>query len=120
VSFHLANRQNKDLIIANIPWNQATSNCRPRVGDWVSKREARRSASPEWVYQITETTQTTASTKEFRRSSHAGRIQATTTQNIIIPLKGYVPVKVFAQEGHGAMLKPAKDLLPPGKKPPIY
>ncbi len=50
VSFHPANRQNKDLIIASIPWNPATSNSRPQVGDWVSKREAHRNVSPEWVY----------------------------------------------------------------------
>jgi hypothetical protein len=27
---------------------------------------------------------------------------------------------MLAQERHGATLKLAKDLLPPGKKPPIY
>ncbi len=118
VSFHPINKQNKDLIIASIPWNPATSNSRPQVGDWVSKREARRNASPKWVYQIIETTLTTASAREFRRSSPASRIQATNTQNIIIPLKGYTPVRVLAQEGHGATLRLAKDLLPPGKKTP--
>jgi hypothetical protein len=50
MSFHPVNRQNKDLIIASIPWNSATSNNRPQVGDWVNKMEARKSASPEWVY----------------------------------------------------------------------
>jgi hypothetical protein len=90
------------------------------VGDWVSKREAHRNVSPEWVYQITEATQTTASTREFRKSSFASRIQATSTQNIFILLEGYEPIRVFAQDGHGATLKPAKNLLLPGKKPPIY
>jgi hypothetical protein len=33
VSFHPANRQNKDLIIASLPWNPTTSNSRPQVGD---------------------------------------------------------------------------------------
>jgi hypothetical protein len=27
---------------------------------------------------------------------------------------------VLAQDGHGVTLRPAKDLLLPGKKPPIY
>ncbi len=79
VSFHPTNRQNKDLIIASIPWNPATSNSRSQVGDWVNKREAHMNVSPEWVYQITEATQTMASAKEFRKSSPAGRIQATST-----------------------------------------
>ncbi len=120
VNFHPANRQNKDLIIASIPWNPATSNSRSHVGDWVSKRGAHKNVSPEWVYQITEVTQTTASAREFKKSSPAGRIQATSTQNISIPLEGYEPVRVFAQDGHGATLELAKDLLLPGKKPPIY
>jgi len=96
VSFHPANKQNKDLIIASIPWNLATSTSRPQVGDWVSKREAQRNVSPEWVYQIMEATQTTASAREFKKSSPAGRIQATSTQNIFIPLEGYEPVRVLA------------------------
>jgi hypothetical protein len=96
VSFHPANRQNKDFIIASIPWNPAISNSRPQVGDWVSKREAHRNVSLEWVYQITEATQTMASTREFRKSSPASCIQATSTQNISIPLEGYEPVRVFA------------------------
>jgi hypothetical protein len=118
VSFHPTNRQNKDLIIANIPWNPATSNSRSQVGDWVNKKEAHMNVSPEWVYQITEATQTTANAKEFRKSSPAGRIQAISTQNISIPLEGYEPVRVLAQDGHGTTLRPAKDLLLLGKKPP--
>jgi hypothetical protein len=38
----------------------------------------------------------------------------------IIPLEGYEPVRVLAQDGHGTTLRLTKDLLPPGKKPPIY
>jgi hypothetical protein len=67
-----------------------------------------------------EVTQTMASAKEFRKSSPASRIQATSTQNIFIPLEGYEPIRVLAQDGHGATFRPAKDLLFPGKKPPIY
>jgi hypothetical protein len=72
------------------------------------------------VYQITDTNLTTASAKEFRRSSSIGRVQATSSHYTIIPLEGYELVRVLAQDGHGAMLKLAKDLLSPGKKLLIY
>jgi hypothetical protein len=78
------------------------------------------SAPPEWVYQITKTAQNTASTKEVRRTSSTGRIQANNAQNITIPLEGYVPVRVLTQEGHEITLRLAKDLLTLGKKPPLY
>jgi hypothetical protein len=113
VSFHPANRQNKDLIIASIPWNPATSNSRPQ--ECLVDPVPHKNVSPEWVYQITEATQTTASAREFRKSSPAGRIQATNAQNISIPLRD-----MSLSDGHGAMLRPTKDLLLPGKKTPIY
>jgi hypothetical protein len=40
VSFHPINRINRDLIVASIPWDPATSSIKPLVGDWVSKKEA--------------------------------------------------------------------------------
>jgi hypothetical protein len=72
------------------------------------------------VYQITNTNLTTANAKEFKRSSSASRVQATSSHCTIIPLEGYKPVRVLTQDGHGATLKLAKDLLQPGKKPLIY
>jgi hypothetical protein len=120
MSFHASNRLNRDLIVASIPWNPATSNNKPLVGDWVSKKEADQTAPPEWVYQITDTNLTTASAKEFKRSSSAGRVQATSSHCTIIPLEGYEPIRVLAQDGHGTTLRLAKDLLPLGKKPLIY
>jgi hypothetical protein len=120
VSFHAVNRLNRSLIIANIPWDPATFSDKPKVGDWVGRKEAGRTASPEWVYQITDITHTTANAKEFKKSSNAGRIQATSLQNTITPLEGYTPVRVLAQDDHGATLRLAKDILPLGKKPPIY
>jgi len=120
VSFHPANWLNKSLIIASIPWDPATMTNKPMVGDWVSKKDAGQITSPKWVYQITYVTHTTASAKEFKKSSGAGRIQATSSHSTTIPLEGYTPVRVLAQEGHGATLKLTKDILPPGKKPPIY
>jgi hypothetical protein len=71
-SSHASNRLNRDLIVASIPWDPATSNSKPFIGDWVSKKETDQTAPPEWVYQITDTNLTTANTKEFKRSSSAG------------------------------------------------
>jgi len=120
VSFHPVNKLNRNLIIANIPWDPATASNKPVVGDWVSTKEADRITLPEWVYQITDITHTTASAKEFKKSSNAGRIQATSSHNITIPLEGYTPVRVLVQDGHGATLRLAKDVPSPSKKPPIY
>jgi hypothetical protein len=74
VSFHTINRHNKEIITSGIPWNPATSEFRPLVGDWVSKREAPRNTSLNWAYQVVETFQTTASAREYRRISPTGRI----------------------------------------------
>ncbi len=40
MSLHASNRLNRDLIVASIPWNPATSNNKPLVEDWVNKKEA--------------------------------------------------------------------------------
>jgi hypothetical protein len=50
VSFHPINRRNRDIIIANIPWDPATSNNVPSAGEWISKKEAGQTSPPEWVY----------------------------------------------------------------------
>ncbi len=120
MSLHPANRLNRSLIIASIPWDPATITSKLIVRDWVSKKEAKQVTPPEWVYQIIDITHTTANAKEFKKSPDAGGIQATSSHNTIIPLEGYTPVRVLAQEGHGATLKLAKDVPSPGKKPPIY
>jgi len=96
MSSHASNKLNRDLIVASIPWNPATSSSKPLIGDWVSKKEADQTAPPEWVYQITDTNLTTASAKEFRKSSSAGQVQATSSHCTIIPFEGYEPVRVLA------------------------
>jgi len=120
VNFHPTNRLNRNLTINSIPWDPATTRKKPVVGEWVSKKESDQTAPPNWVYQITDTNHITASAKEFKKYSSVGRIQATSSLDVIIPLEGYKPVRVLAQEGHGATLRLAKDIPPPGKKPPIY
>ncbi len=71
------------------------------MGDWVSRREPNTNAPPKWVYQITETSQNTACAREFRRTTSAGHIQATNSQNITIPLEGYALVRVLTHKGMG-------------------
>ncbi len=67
-----------------------------------------------------EATQSIANVSEFRNISHTDRIQATSSHVITIPLEGYEPVRVLAQDSHRTTLKLAKDIPIPGKKPPLY
>jgi hypothetical protein len=120
VSFHPSNRRNRDLIIANIPWDPATSNNVPSAREWINKKEVGQTGSPEWVYQVVGTTQSTANVSEFRRISHMGRIQATGSHTITIPLEGYELVRVLAQDNHCTTFRLAKDLPLLGKKPLLY
>jgi hypothetical protein len=71
------------------------------------------------VYLIVETFQTSASAKEYQRTSPAGRIQPSGSQNVTIPLEGYEPIRVLAQESHRATLRIARELPFPRKKPHI-
>jgi hypothetical protein len=120
VSFHPSNRRNRDLIIVSIPSDPATSNNVPSAGKCISKKEAGQTGPPDWVYQVMEITQSTANVSEFRRISHTGHIQATSSHTITIPLKGYEPIRVLAQDNHRTTFKLAKDLPLPGKKPLLY
>ncbi len=120
VSFHPINRRNRDLIIASIPWDPATSNNVPSTGEWISKKEAGQTGPPEWVYQVVGTNQSTANVSESRRIFHTGCIQATSSHIITIPLEGYEPVRVLAQDNHRTTFRLAKDLPIPGKKPLLY
>jgi hypothetical protein len=120
VSFHLINRRNRDLIIASIPWDPSTSNNLLLAGKWISKKEADQISPPDWVYQVVGTTQSIANVSEFRRISHTGRIQATDSHTITIPLEGYEPIRVLAQDNHRATFGLAKDTPLLGNKPLLY
>jgi len=129
VSFHPTNKKNRDLIIASIPWDPATFNDNPSAGEWIGKKEAGQTGPPKWVYQVLEATQRIANVSEiseiliysdFRNISHTGHIQATSSHVITIPLEGYEPVRVLAQDNHRTTLELAKDIPLPSKKPPLY
>jgi hypothetical protein len=66
------------------------------------------------------TTQSTANVSEFRKISHTGRIRATGSHTITIPLEGYEPVRVLTQDSHCTTFRLAKDLPLPGMKPFLY
>jgi hypothetical protein len=119
VSLQTTNRVNRKLIIDSIPWNPTTANKKPMVGDWVSKKEPDQTAPPDWIYQITDTNHDTASAKEYKKFSSTGCIKVTSPHDVIIPLKGYKPVRVLEQEGHGATLRPAKGFPPREKTPDL-
>jgi hypothetical protein len=57
---------------------------------------------------------------KFKRISHTGRIKATESHTITIPLEGYKPIRVLAQDNHGTTFRLAKDLPLPSKKPLLY
>jgi hypothetical protein len=118
MSLHSINKSNRELIITSIPWNPASTNDKPREGDWVSKKEIGQTTPPEWVYLITEVANATASALEFKKISGTGQIQATGSHNTTIPLEGYTSVRILTQDGHGATLRLVKDIQL-GKKPPI-
>ncbi len=110
VSFHPINRRNRDLIITSIPWDPAASNNVPSTGEWISKKEAGQTGLLEWIYQVVRTTQCTANVSEFRRIFYTGRIEATGSHTITIPLEGYEPIRVLAQDTHKTTFRLAKDL----------
>ncbi len=67
-----------------------------------------------------ELTRDKASMLEFKRTTLAGRIQATTQQALTISTMNYHAIRVLSQEKPGATLKVAQDSPTPGKKPPLY
>ncbi|CAK9870535.1 unnamed protein product, partial [Sphagnum jensenii] len=93
VSFHPSNKRNKDLIIASIPWDSTTFNDTPSAREWIGKRETGQTGLPEWVYQVIDATQTFANVSEYKKTTHTGCIQTTSSHTITIPLEGYEPIR---------------------------
>jgi hypothetical protein len=53
MTYHATNRNNKEIIIASIPWNPATYTNRFQAGDWISKRVSKNNIALAWVYHVT-------------------------------------------------------------------
>jgi hypothetical protein len=53
MTYHTTNWNNKEIIIANIPWNPATYTNRFQAWDWINKRVSGNNTILAWVYHVT-------------------------------------------------------------------
>jgi hypothetical protein len=65
VTHHATNRNRREIIIANIPWNPTTYINRFQAGDWISKRISKNNTGLAWVYHVTGVTLNTVQAVEF-------------------------------------------------------
>ncbi len=110
MTYHATNRNNKEIIITNIPWNPATYTNRFQAGDWISKRNSGNNTTLEWIYHVTRVTPNTVQTIEFQRVTPTALIRVANSQVITLSPKGYHPIRVLFQERHRAPYKIAKEL----------
>ncbi len=120
VSLQPINRINRDLIIESIPWDPASANKKPVVGDWVSKRDPNRTDPPEWVYQITNINHATTSAKEFKNFQARDVSKQPAHMTSPFPLKGTSRSEYSSKKDTEQRLDWPKISPPPGKKLPIY
>jgi hypothetical protein len=65
MTYHATRRNNREIIIANIPWNPATyTNCF-KVGDWINKRVFGYNIVLAWVYHVIGVAPNTVQVVEF-------------------------------------------------------
>jgi hypothetical protein len=110
MTYHATNMNNKEIIIANIPWNPVTYTKRFQAGDWISKRNSGNNTTLEWIYHVTGVTPNTVQAIEFQRVTPIGFIRIANSQVITLSPEGYHPIKVLFQERHGAPYKVAREL----------
>jgi hypothetical protein len=118
VTHHATNRNNKEIIIANIPWNPATYTNRFQARDWINKKVSENNTTLAWVYHVTGVTVNTVQVVEFQRVTPIGLIRASNSQVITLSPEGYHPIRVLSQEKHGALFRVAREL-PSLTKPPL-
>jgi hypothetical protein len=82
MTYHTTNKNNKEIIIASIPWNPATYTNHFQVGDWISKIVSRNNTALAWVYHVTEVTPNTMEVVEFQKVTPTGLIKAVTLVKI--------------------------------------
>jgi hypothetical protein len=58
MTYHATNRNNKEIIIASIPWNLAIYTNRFQAGDWINERNSGNNTTLEWIYHVTGVTPT--------------------------------------------------------------
>ncbi len=59
MTYHATNRNNREIIIASIPWNLAIYTNQFQAGDWISERNSRNNNTLEWIYHVTGVTPNT-------------------------------------------------------------
>jgi hypothetical protein len=65
MTYHATNRNIKEIIMVNIPWNPATYTNHFQAGDWISKRVSGNNTALAWVYHVTEITPNMVQVIEF-------------------------------------------------------
>jgi hypothetical protein len=119
MTYHTTNRNNKEIIIASIPWNPATFTDHVQAGDRISKRVFENNTALAWVYHVTGVTPNMVQAIEFHRVTPIGLIRAANSQVITLSPKFYHPIKVLSQERHEASFRVAREL-PSLTKPPLF
>ncbi len=117
MTYHATYKNNRKIIIVNIPWNLATYTNRFQAGDWINKKISKNNTVLAWVYHVTGVTSNTLQAVEFQRVTPTGLIRVANSQVITLSLEGYHPIKVLSQERHEAALRVAKEFLSLTKPP---
>jgi hypothetical protein len=65
MTYHVTNRNNREIIVTNIPWNLATYTNRFQAGDWINKRVFENNTTLAWVYHVTGVTPNNLQVVEF-------------------------------------------------------
>jgi len=76
MTYHATNKNNKEIIIASIPWNLATYINHFQAGDCISKRVSENNTTLAWVYHVTKVMPNTVQAIEFQRVTPIGLIKA--------------------------------------------
>jgi hypothetical protein len=110
MTYHITNKNNREIIIANIPWNPATYINRFQARDWISKKIFGNNTALAWVYHVTQVTPNTVQAIEFQKVTPTSLIRVANSQVITLSPKGYHPIRVLSQERHGAPFRVAREL----------
>jgi hypothetical protein len=97
MTYHATNRNNREIIIASIPWNPTIYTNRFQAGDWISKRNSGNNTTLEWIYHVTRVTPNTVQAIEFQRVTPTSLIKAANSQMITLSLEDYHPIRVLFQ-----------------------
>jgi hypothetical protein len=119
MTYHATNRNNREIIITNIPWNPTTYTNHFQAGDWINKRVSENNIALAWVYHVTEVTPNTVQAIEFQRVNPTGLIRAANSQVITFSPEGYHLIRVLSQERHKALLRIAREF-PSLTKPSLF